>query len=179
LLALPVASARSPAPSKLDLPPPVQAARSITAEELLTSTQKLLPKGAFLGPLLDTRYAVIKHDWLDRKFVPFYRDALAVLRSAIKDGGEEGADCDDFGMFLRHMIGLAGMLAGTAQPAAAKVIAFQDKSFSGVGRTRERHAIGLFLTDQGWFVLEPQNPTALVPIESYPNRNGIQYITYH
>ena len=162
----------------MDLPPPLQITRSLSAEELLTATQKLLPKGAFLGPLLDTRYAVIKHEWLARKFVPFYRDSVAMIRDAA-NGNEEGADCDDFGMYLRHMIGIAGMLAGTAQPAAAKVIAFQEKSFSGVGRTRERHAIGLFLTDEGWFVLEPQNPSALVALLSYPNHDRLQYITYH
>lgn len=160
------------------MPPPLQAARTISAQELLRSTQLLLPKGAFLGPLLDERYAVIKHDWMVRKFIPCYRDAVAALREATVHA-DEGADCDDFGMFLRHMIGLAGMLAGNAQPSAAKVIAFQSKAFSGVGRTRERHAIGLFLTDQGWFVLEPQNPASFVPLASYPNRDGIQYITYH
>lgn len=162
----------------MDLPPPLQSSGTISAEELLTSTQKLLPKGAFLGPLLDTRYAVIKREWLERKFVPFYRDAVDSLRAVIH-GTEEGADCDDFGMFLRHMTGLAGMIAGTAQPSAAKVIAFQEKSFSGVGRTRERHAVGLFLTDDGWFVLEPQNPASLVPLASYPNCSRLQYITYH
>lgn len=172
-------SGRAAGGGRLDLPPPLEIARSISAEELLTSAQKLLPSGAFLGPLLDARYAVIKHDWMVRRFLPFYRDAVVALREATRGGGAEGADCDDFGMFLRHMAGLAGMLAGTAQPSAAKVIAFQDRSFSGVGRTRERHAIGLFLTDKGWYVLEPQNPASLVPIESYPNRNGIQYITFH
>ena len=166
------------APSRIDMPPPVQITRNISAEDLLTSTQQLLPAGAFLGPLLDTRYGVIKHDWLARKFVPFYRDALSALHAAIRSA-DEGGDCDDFGMFLRHMIGLAGMVAGTAQPAAAKVVAFQDRAFSGVGRTRERHTIGLFLTDQGWFVLEPQEPSALVPLSSYPNRNQLQYVTYH
>jgi hypothetical protein len=178
LLVLPAAWAKSPSPKTMDLPPPLQITRSLSAEELLTATQKLLPKGAFLGPLLDTRYAVIKHEWLARKFVPFYRDSVAMIRDAA-NGNEEGADCDDFGMYLRHMIGIAGMLAGTAQPAAAKVIAFQEKSFSGVGRTRERHAIGLFLTDEGWFVLEPQNPSALVALLSYPNHDRLQYITYH
>ncbi len=179
MIALPLASAKSPAPAKLDLPPPLQAAHSISAAELLTSAQKLLPKGAFLGPLLDERYAVIKHDWLVRRFIPFYRNAVTTLLSATHGGGGEGADCDDFGMFLRHMVGIAGMLAGNAQPAAAKVIAFQAKSFSGVGRTRERHAIGLFLTEIGWFVLEPQNAAELVPIADYANRNGIQYVTFH
>lgn len=163
----------------MDLPPPVQIARNITAEELLTSTQQLLPAGAFLGPLLDTRYGVIAHEWLSRKFVPSYRDALAVLTAASPRGTDEGGDCDDFAMFLRHMIGLAGMLAGTAQPAAAKVVAFQEKAFSGVGRTRERHSIGLFLTDKGWYVLEPQDPWALVPLSEYPNRTRLQYVTYH
>lgn len=172
-------AAKGPPPTKLDLPPPLQLARTIAAEDLLTSAQKLLPKGAFLGPLLDARYAVIKHDWLVRRFVPFYRDAVAALREAADGGGAEGADCDDFGMFLRHMAGLSGMLAGSAQPSAAQVIVFQDRSFSGVGRTRERHAIGLFLTEKGWFVLEPQNASALVPLDTYANKDGIQYISFH
>ncbi len=163
----------------MDYPPPLQVARTIAAKDLLTSAQLLLPKGAFLGPLLDERYAVIKHDWLERTFIPFYRKAVVALRDAADGGGQEGADCDDFGMFLRDMAGIAGMLAGTAQPSAAKVIVFQDQSFSGVGRTRERHAIGLFLTDKGWYVLEPQNAATLVPIAAYTNRNSIQYITFH
>lgn len=172
-------AAKPPPPTHLNLPPPLQAARTISAPELLRATQLLLPKGAFLGPLLDERYVVIKHDWMVRQFIPFYREAVKAMQIATDGGGDEGADCDDFGMFLRHQTGLAGMLAGSAQPSAAKVIAFQSKAFSGVGRTRERHAIGLFLTDQGWFVLEPQNPASFVPLASYPNREGIQYITFH
>lgn len=167
------------AASSLDFPPALQPASLISAEELLISTQKLLPKGAFLGPLLDARYAVVKHDWLVRSFIPSYRRAVETLRKAADGGGEEGADCDDFGMFLRHMAGLAGMLAGSAQPAAAKVIVLQERSFSGVSRTRERHAIGLFLTEKGWFVLEPQNAASLVSLKSYANRDRIQYITFH
>lgn len=172
-------AARGFPPTKLDLPPPLQTARTIPAAELLTAAQKLLPKGAFLGPLLDARYAVIKHDWLVRRFLPFYRSSVGALREAIDGGGNEGADCDDFGMFLRHSAGIAGMLAGSAQPSAAQVIVFQDRSFSGVGRTRERHCIGLFLTDKGWYVLEPQNAAALVALDDYANKNGIQYINFH
>jgi hypothetical protein len=179
LAVLPTALAKGPPPTKLDLPPPLQVARQISAEELLKSAQLLLPKGAFLGPLLDARYAVIRHDWLARRFVPFYRLAVADLRDAADGGGTEGADCDDFCMFLRHMAGLAGMLGGSAQPSAAKVIVFQDRAFSGVGRTRERHAVGLFLTDKGWYVLEPQTAADLVPLETYANKNGIQYISFH
>jgi hypothetical protein len=61
----------------------------------------------------------------------------------------------------------------------AQVVVFQSQAFSGVGRTRERHAVGLFLTERGWFVLEPQNATELVAIGDYANRRGIQYITFH
>ena len=119
-------AAKGPPPTKLDLPPPLQLARTIAAEDLLTSAQKLLPKGAFLGPLLDARYAVIKHDWLVRRFVPFYRDAVAALREAADGGGAEGADCDDFGMFLRHMAGLSGMLAGSAAGVGAGLAAQEE-----------------------------------------------------
>ncbi|PAW67081.1 MAG: hypothetical protein B9S34_06300 [Opitutia bacterium Tous-C1TDCM] len=164
---------------QLELPPALESSRLITNEELLASAQKLLPRGAFLGPLLDARYAVIKHDWLVKRFIPSYRRAVASLQAELKHAGDESADCDDFGMFLRHMAALSGMLAGGAQPSAAQVIVFQENSFSGVGRTRERHAVGLFLTERGWQVLEPQNADKLVPLESYVNRTGIQYISFH
>lgn len=160
-------------------PPAMEKASTIKAEELLASAQKLLPKGAFLGPLLDARYTVIKHEWLEKKFLPFYREAVEVLKDVAKGGGEEGADCDDFCIFLRQMTGLAGIVGHTAGPAAAQVVVFQANEFSGVGRTRERHAVGLFLTERGWFVLEPQNATELVAVDRYANKRGIQYITFH
>ncbi len=171
-------STPKPAPT-LAYPPPMVAAKVIPAEELLTSAQKLLPKGAFLGPLLDAKYTVIKHDWLVKEFIPFYRDAVESLKNVAKGGGEEGADCDDFCIFLRQMTGLAGIVGHTSGPAMAQVVVFQSKSFSGVGSTRERHAIGLFLTERGWFVLEPQNAEELVPLDRYANKRGIQYITFH
>lgn len=163
----------------MSYPPALEKAGTISAEELLTSAQKLLPKGGFLGPLLDARYTVIKHEWLVKKFIPFYREAVEGLKEVALGGGEEGADCDDFGIFLRQMTSLAGIVGHTAGPASAQVVVFQSKEFSGVGRTRERHAVGLFLTEKGWFVLEPQNATELVAIDSYANKRGIQYITFH
>lgn len=163
----------------MSYPPALVQAKVISAEDLLTSAQKLLPKGAFLGPLLDAHYSVIKHEWLVKEFMPYYQKEVETLKDVAKGGGEEGADCDDFCIFLRQMIGLAGIVGHTAGPAAAQVVVFQAKAFSGVGRTRERHAIGLFLTERGWFVLEPQNATELVPIESYSNNRTLQYITFH
>lgn len=180
LIAAATVSAKSaPKAPQLSYPPPLEAAKVIPAEELLTSAQKLLPKGAFLGPLLDAKYTVIKHEWLVKKFLPFYREAVENLKDVAKGGGEEGADCDDFCIFLRQMTGLAGIVGHTAGPAMAQVVVFQAREFSGVGRTRERHAIGLFLTERGWFVLEPQNGTELKAIDDYANKRGIQYITFH
>lgn len=174
-----VSAKNAPKTPQLAYPPPLVAAKVIPAEELLTSAQKLLPKGAFLGPLLDAKYTVIKHDWLVKEFIPFYRDAVESLKNVAKGGGEEGADCDDFCIFLRQMTGLAGIVGHTSGPAMAQVVVFQSKEFSGVGRTRERHAVGLFLTERGWFVLEPQNAEELTPIDRYANKRGIQYITFH
>lgn len=177
---MPLLSAKTtPKAPQLSFPPALEPASVIKAEDLLLSAQKLLPKGAFLGPLLDARYAVIKHEWLVKKFMPFYREAVATLQDVAKGGGEEGADCDDFCIFLREMTGLAGIVGHTAGPASAQVVVFQGKAFAGVGRTRERHAIGLFLTERGWFVLEPQTAMELVPIADYANRGTIQYITFH
>jgi len=171
--------AKSTPPRKiLYFPPPLELSGTLTANDLLISAQKLLPAGAFLGPLLDEEYAIIKHEWMVKTFLPFYRDSVSTLKTVVS-GEKEGADCDEFGLFLRQMTGLAGIVAHSNAPAAAQVVVFQSKEFSGVGRTRERHAVGLFLTDRGWFVLEPQNASALVPIDAYVNRRGIQYITFH
>jgi hypothetical protein len=179
-LAVPLLSAKTASKGpQMSFPPPMEKARTISAEDLLKSAQLLLPKGAFLGPLLDARYTVIKHEWLVGKFIPFYRTAVETLKDVAHGGGSEGADCDDFCIFLRQMTGLAGIIGHTAGPAAAQVLVFQSQEFSGVGRTRERHAVGLFLTERGWFVLEPQNATELVAIDSYANKRGIQYITFH
>jgi hypothetical protein len=164
---------------QMSFPPPMERAGSISKEELLLSAQRLLPKGAFLGPLLDERYTVISHEWLEKSFVPFYRDAIDRLLTAVDGGARDGADCDDFGLFLRQMAGLSGIVARSSAPAVAQVIVFQGQWFSGIGRTRERHAVGLFLTDRGWYVIEPQNADTITPIDRYANRRGIQYITFH
>ena len=160
------------------LPPPLEVAEGIEAQALLEKTRPLLPSGAFLGPLFDTNYAVIDHYWLERKFLPFYRDAVADLRGwASREN--EGSDCDNYGMFLRQMIGLAGIGARSDEPAAAQLIVFQNRAFSGLGRTREKHCLGLFLTNKGWYVLEPQNGAELIKLSRYANRKTIRYITFH
>jgi hypothetical protein len=180
LIAAATVSAKSAAKGPvMAFPPALEKADTIKAEELLILAQKLLPKGAFLGPLLDAKYAVIKHEWLVKTFMPFYREAVETLKQVADARGGEGGDCDDFCIFLRQMTGLAGIVGHTAGPAMAQVVVFQSQAFSGVGRTRERHAVGLFLTERGWFVLEPQNATELVAIGDYANRRGIQYITFH
>jgi hypothetical protein len=178
MMAVTVSSAKDAAATRLTFPPGLVEAHRIKAEELLTSTQKLLPKGAFLGPLLDDHYSVISYDWLKREFIPYYRNAVDTLKLfASRDA--EGSDCDDFSMYLRHMISLAGFVGQSAEPAAAQMIVFQEKRFSGVSGTHERHEVGLFLTDRGWFVLEPQNAAELLPLERYANARDIQYISFH
>ena len=171
-------SAKGVSSPHIVLPPALVTMQVMKAEDLLLSAQKLLPKGAFLGPLLDDHYAVISYDWLAQKFMPAYRESVEVVKD-IASREAEGSDCDNYGMFLRQMMGLAGIVGQSAEPAAAQVIVFQAKAFSGVSSTRERHAVGLFLTERGWMVLEPQNATELVPFERYANRRNIRYITFH
>jgi hypothetical protein len=162
----------------LSLPPALKVSHEISAEDLLEQSRSLLPQGAFLAPLFDTNYAVIDYRWLEKEFLPFYRKAATDLRGwASRD--DEASDCDNYGMFLRQMMGLAGIGARSDEPTAAQLIVFQNRSFSGVGRTRENHSVGLFLTNRGWYVLEPQNGTELVKLSRYANRKTIRYLTFH
>ena len=96
----------------------------------------------------------------------------------VAGGGEEGGDGDDFGSLLRPMTGRAGSVGHTAGPAAAQGVMFQGQEFSGGGRASEQHAVGLFLTERGWLVREPQNATELVALGYDANRRGIPELTF-
>lgn len=165
-------------PTTLQLPPALTAPATVTNQALLTEAQKLLPAGAYLGPLLDETYAVVPQAWLKEQFLPFYRREVARVRQLGSEDAE-ASDCDNYGTFIRHTLALAGWIGHTAQPAVAHVIVFQEKAFSGLGRTRERHSVCLILTDAGWQVIEPQNAARLTPLSRYPNRDTIQFIAFH
>lgn len=164
--------------SYMEMPPPLAASSKITNKQLLEKAQPLLPKGAFIGPLLDEEYAVIKYEWLNHDFLPYYKRRVEQLKK-IASITAESSDCDNFALFLRHLIGMAAIVGRTAEPAAAQVIVFQSRAFSKVGSTRERHMVGLILTDSGWVVLEPQNAEKLSPLETYPNKRELQYMSFH
>lgn len=164
--------------SYMEMPPPLAASSKITNKQLLEKAQPLLPKGAFIGPLLDEEYAVIKYEWLNHDFLPYYKRRVEQLKK-IASITAESSDCDNFALFLRHLIGMAAIVGRTAEPAAAQVIVFQSRAFSKVGSTRERHMVGLILTDAGWVVLEPQNAEKLSPLETYPNKRELQYMSFH
>ncbi|WP_221029617.1 hypothetical protein [Actomonas aquatica] len=163
---------------QLDLPPPLDVDHLVSAQELLEDARQLLPSGGFVGPLLDEQYAVIDHGWLKNTFLPFYREEAAKLRAVASREGE-ASDCDNYGMFLRQMVGLAGIMGRTEEPAVAQVVVVQNRPFSGVRRTRENHSVGLFLTDRGWYVIEPQNGDKLIPFRRYANRKTVRYMSFH
>jgi hypothetical protein len=64
---------------------------------------------------------VINYEWLTRSFLPAYRTAVETVK-ATASREAEGSDCDNYGMFLRRMVGLAGIAGGSAEPAAAQVV---------------------------------------------------------
>lgn len=163
---------------QMEIPPPLAVAAKITNRQLLEKAQPLLPKGAFLGPLLDEEYAVVKYAWLNHEFLPYYKRRVEQLKR-IASITAESSDCDNFAQFLRHLIGMAAIVGRTPEPAAAQVIVFQSRAFSKVGSTRERHMVGLVLTDEGWVVLEPQNADKLCSLDQYPNKRELQYIAFH
>lgn len=88
---------------------------------------------------------------------------------------KENLDCDNFAMLYKGLMSLSSYKAQSdLEPGVCLVVVEQHKPFGGIP-AGGLHMLNLVFTNNGWYIFEPQT-NKFVTLESYPNRQYIQYI---
>lgn len=88
---------------------------------------------------------------------------------------KENLDCDNFALLYKSLMGISAYKSQEAsEPAVAVLVVRQMHEFGGIPGTEELHMVNLVMTNNGWFVFEPQTGKYTL-LERYPNQEYIQY----
>ena len=63
------------------------------------------------------------------------------------------------------------------EPSVAVVVARQKHEFGGIPASNGLHMLNLIMTNNGWFILEPQS-NEFILLEEYPNQEFIEYLIF-
>ena len=152
------------------LPPlpkwPAEGRAFVFIHEAHAAITKHSPNCVFSGQK-DMRFIVVPHSAL--------KEVIAwTLRLQNQLGGfiSESRDCDDFAdAFDCAVSWMAAKARISAAPLVGNISVRQVQSFAGVPQGGG-HALNCVMTDQGLYIVEPQNGQAC-HIDEYPNRASI------
>lgn len=123
-------------------------------------------------------YAVVPHEWLMDRFLPYFLDTVFRLGLRFTD---EGFDCDNYARLFRDELNLQYRLQVTTEgqePACAVFTVRQKRTFGVVpGQSGYTHALVLVRTEKGWYVVEPQDGTISM-LGKYPNRAHLRRVYF-
>jgi hypothetical protein len=122
---------------------------------------------------LDSSYKPVDYHWYLKFNNWFARLQHDNGIQAIDQG--ENHDCDNFAMLYKSLASVAGYKSGTSmEPACALLVVRQHEPFGGVPGSGGLHMLNLVLTNNGWYVFEPQTGEHVL-LQDYPNEKHIQY----
>lgn len=127
--------------------------------------------------MLDTKYKPVDYFWF-RKFNSWFKKLLFENGIMSLGSGSENHDCDNFAMLYKSMVSVAGFKSGNKiEPATALITVKQVHEFGGVPGTGGLHMLIMVMTDQGWYIIEPQTGESIL-LEKYPNQKYIQLMIF-
>lgn len=89
---------------------------------------------------------------------------------------KENLDCDNFAMLYKSLMGISGYKSKEkSEPSVAVVVVRQVNEYGGIRASNGLHMVNLIMTNNGWFILEPQTGKFIL-LEEYPNQEFIQYL---
>lgn len=89
---------------------------------------------------------------------------------------KENLDCDNFAMLYKSLMGISGYKSSNkSEPSVAVVVVRQVNEYGGIPASNGLHMVNLVMTNNGWFILEPQTGK-LILLENYPNQEFIEYL---
>lgn len=159
-------------------PVTTQAATELPLRQLRSELRDLDPTLARHSEWPDERmFAVISTDWLKKRFLPAFERMVFDLRLTFT---YEGFDCDNFAALFLAQLRLQQFLdSGADLPPAGGIVTVEQRRTFGIIPAQEGtiHAVVLLLTDEGWWVIEPQGLTS-APIAKYPNRSYLRKVYF-
>ena len=124
--------------------------------------------------MLDNKFREVDYYWF-RKFNNWFQQMLHENNMLALGGAGETADCDNYAMLYKSLMSVAAYKAGeSVEPAVLLVLVEQRESFGGVP-AGGAHLCVLVMTDQGWFVVEPQTGQ-FDKLENYPNQRFVRLL---
>jgi len=122
--------------------------------------------------MMDGKFREVDYYWF-RKFNNWFRDLLfdnGLI--ALGDAGEP-FDCDNYAMMYKSLMSAAAYKAGEkTEPAVLLLLVEQRNAFGGVP-AGGAHLCIMVMTNQGWFVVEPQTGK-FDKLENYPNQKYVR-----
>jgi hypothetical protein len=89
---------------------------------------------------------------------------------------KENLDCDNFAMLYKSLMGISGYKSEEkSEPSVAVVVVRQINEYGGVPASNGLHMVNLVMTNNGWFIFEPQTGKSIL-LEKYPNQQFIEYL---
>ena len=124
--------------------------------------------------MVDSKYKEVDYYWF-RKFNNWFRTLLFENGIMSLGDGTENLDCDNFAMLYKSMMSVSAYKANSDnEPCVALLVVRQVNKFGGVP-TGGLHMVNLVMTNQGWFVIEPQTGE-FISLEKYPNQQYVQLL---
>jgi hypothetical protein len=91
---------------------------------------------------------------------------------------KENLDCDNFAMLYKSLMGISGYKSSQEEePSVAVVVVRQKHEFGGIPASNGLHMLNLIMTNNGWFILEPQS-NEFILLEEYPNQEFVKYLIF-
>ena len=91
---------------------------------------------------------------------------------------KENLDCDNFAMLYKSLMGISAYKSAySAEPSVAVVVVRQVNEYGGIPASEGFHMVNLVMTNNGWFIFEPQSGKYIL-LENYPNQEYIEYLIY-
>lgn len=89
---------------------------------------------------------------------------------------KENLDCDNFAMLYKSLMGISGYKSlSKSEPSVAVVVVRQVNEYGGIPASNRLHMVNLVMTNNGWFIFEPQSGKFIL-LEKYTNQEFIEYL---
>ena len=125
----------------------------------------------------DELYCFVDSLWFD-KYALWW---INFIKNNNVDFKQDSFDCDNYSDLFMAIYGLVSLnttVRPYAQVACGTVVVQNVEEFAGIPALQDSwHSLNVVWTNNGWFIIEPQNGI-YISLSSYPNKNNIRAIIF-